>query len=205
MGNYSSEDFTANWGHQIAKDQFVSYVGAAWSPTYEIDEYLTPGTTQQYAVTALPQWKAGAASNGNWGGSTNAVTKDAPANLVKDAALFAAYINTSTSGLSIDERPATPAGGGRGLFPASLARASVPEFNAPVPHFTGNVNAEFSKLAAEVPKQFQWDPWDTEFANYVTTQMAAAAAGKEPWSQVLKTTQSQLVTYAKDAGYSVEG
>ena len=201
----TAEDFTANWGHQIAKDQFVSYVGAAWSPTYEIDEYLTPGTTQQYAVTALPQWKAGAASNGNWGGSTNAVTKDAPANLVKDAALFAAYINTSASGLSVDERPATPAGGGRGLFPASLARASVPEFNAPVPHFTGNVNAEFSKLAAEVPKQFQWDPWDTEFANYVTTQMAAAAAGKEPWSQVLKTTQSQLVTYAKDAGYSVEG
>jgi hypothetical protein len=35
--------------------------------------------------------------------------------------------------------------------------------------------------------------------------MAAAAAGKESWSAVLNTTQSELVSYAKSAGYSVQG
>jgi hypothetical protein len=35
--------------------------------------------------------------------------------------------------------------------------------------------------------------------------MAAAAGGKESWTAVLNNTQSELVSYAKSAGYSVEG
>ena len=196
-------DFTADWGHHIAADRYVSMVGAGWSPTYMVDAYLPAGSTQQWAVTQMPQWTAGSHAAANWGGSTNAVTKDAPASVVKDAALFAAFINTSKSGLSVDESPATPAGGGRGLFPAALARASVPAFSAAVPHFSGNINAQFSTFANNVPTKFEWSPWDTEFGNFVITQMAAAAAGKESWSKVLTTTQSQLVSYAQSAGYSV--
>ncbi len=158
-------------------------IGAGWSPTYMVDAYLPTGSTQQWAVTQMPQWTAGGHAAANWGGSTNAVTKDAPADVVKDAALFAAFINTSKSGLAIDESPATPAGGGRGLFPAALARASVPQFSAPVPHFAGNINAQFSTYANNVPTKFEWSPWDTEFGNFVTTQMAKAAAGKESWSR----------------------
>jgi multiple sugar transport system substrate-binding protein len=198
-------DFEADWGHHIADDRYVAMVGAGWSPTYMVDAYLPTGSTQQWAVTQMPQWTAGAHAAANWGGSTNAVTKDAPADVVKDAALFAAFINTSKSGLTIDESPATPAGGGRGLFPAALARASVSEFSAPIPHFSGNINAQFSTYAGEVPTKFEWSPWDTEFGNFVTTQMAAAAAGKEPWSKVLTATQSQLVSYAQSAGYSISG
>jgi multiple sugar transport system substrate-binding protein len=199
------DDFTADWGHHIAADRYAAMVGAGWSPTYMVDAYLPTGSSQQWAVTQMPQWTAGSHAAANWGGSTNAVTKDCPSSLVKDAALFAAFINTSKSGLSIDERPATPAGGGRGLFPAALARASVAEFSAAVPHFAGNINAQFSTYANEVPTNFEWSPWDTEFGNFVTTQMAAAAAGKQSWSKVLTATQSQLVSYAQSAGYSVSG
>ncbi len=198
------QDFTADWGHHIAEDRYAAFISAAWSPTYMIDEYLPKNTTQRYAVAQLPQWSAGAHVGANWGGSTNAVTKDCPPNLVADAALFAAYINTSKSGLTIDEKPATAAGGGRGLFPADLARASVAQFNAPVPNFIGNVNAEFSKLAAEVPETWQWSPWETEFDTYLPTNLEAAVAGKLAWSQVLPKTQSELVAYAKSAGYTVE-
>jgi multiple sugar transport system substrate-binding protein len=198
-------DFSADWGHHIGADRYVAMVGAGWSPTYMVDTYLPAGSTQQWAVTQLPQWTAGGHAAANWGGSTNAVTKDAPSNLVKDAALFAAFINTSKSGLSIDESPATPAGGGRGLFPAALARSGVSAFSAPVPHFAGNINAQFSTYANEVPVKFEWSPWDAEFGNFVTTQMAAAAGGKESWSKVLTSTQSQLVSYAQSAGYSVSG
>ncbi len=199
------EDFSADWGHHIGADRYVAMIGAGWSPTYMVDTYLPAGSTQQWAVTQLPQWTAGGHAAANWGGSTNAVTKDAPSNLVKDAALFAAFINTSKSGLSIDESPATPAGGGRGLFPAALARSGVSAFSAPVPHFAGNINAQFSTYANEVPVKFEWSPWDAEFGNFVTTQMAAAAGGKESWSKVLTSTQSQLVSYAQSAGYSVSG
>ncbi len=198
-------DFSADWGHHIGADRYVAMVGAGWSPTYMVDTYLPAGSTQQWAVTQLPQWTAGGHAAANWGGSTNAVTKDAPSNLVKDAALFAAFINTSKSGLTIDESPATPAGGGRGLFPAALARSGVSAFSAPVPHFAGNINAQFSTYANEVPVKFEWSPWDAEFGNFVTTQMAAAAGGKESWPKVLTSTQSQLVSYAQSAGYSVSG
>ncbi len=201
----TDDDFTADWGHHIANDEYASYVGAAWGPTYEVDEYLTSAHPQTYTVTELPQWAAGAHADANWGGSTNAVTKDAPADLVADSALFAAYINTSASGLTVDERPATTSGGGRGLFPASVQRSSVAEFSAPVPDFTGNVNAEFSTLSASVPTNFEWSPWDTEFGTDVTTQLEAAAAGKESWSKALQVTEQQMLSYAKTAGYSVEG
>jgi multiple sugar transport system substrate-binding protein len=197
------EDFEADWGHHIGQDRYVAMVGAGWSPTYMVDAYLPAGSTQQWAITQMPQWTAGAHSSANWGGSTNAVTKDCPSSDVKDAATFAAYINTAKSGLAIDEKPATTSGGGRGLFPAALARASVPEFSAAVPHFQGNVNAQYSQYAADVPVKFEWSPWDSELGTYLTTEMGKAAAGKEPWSQVLVNTESELLSYAKSAGYSV--
>ncbi|MBO0834216.1 MAG: extracellular solute-binding protein [Actinobacteria bacterium] len=197
------QDFQAAWTHHIAQDNYVAMIGAGWSPTYMVDAYLPTNSTQQWAIAEMPQWTAGAHAAANWGGSTNAVTKDCPSNLVKDAATFAAYINTAKSALSVDEKPATPSGGGRGLFPASLARASVSEFSAAVPHFSGNINAQFSQYAANVPVKFQWSPWDTELGTFLTTEMGKAAAGKEAWSQVLVNTQSQLVAYAKSAGYKV--
>jgi multiple sugar transport system substrate-binding protein len=198
------QDFQADWGHHIGQDRYVAMVGAGWSPTYMVDAYLPSGSAQHWAITQMPQWTAGATASANWGGSTNAVTKDCPANMVKDAALFAAYINTSTSALAVDEKPATTTGGGRGLFPASLARASVPEFTAAVPHFAGNVNAQFSQYAETVPVNFEWSPWDSELGTFLTNEMGKAAAGKEPWSQVLVSTETQLLNYAKSAGYTVE-
>jgi multiple sugar transport system substrate-binding protein len=199
------DDFTADWGHHIADDYYAAMVGAGWSPTYMVATYQAPRSKQRWAVTQMPQWVPGGHATANWGGSTNAVTKDCPSKDVKYAALFAAYINTSKSGLTIDEKPATAAGGGRGLFPAALARASIPQFNAPVPYFIGNVNALFNKYAEQVVTNFEWSPWDTEFGNFVTTQMASAAAGKESWDKALQVTESELVSYAKSAGYSVEG
>lgn len=197
------QDFQADWTHHVAQDNYVAMIGAGWSPTYMVDAYLPAGSTQQWAIAEMPQWTAGAHAAANWGGSTNAVTKNCPSNLVKDAATFASYINTAKSALSVDEKPATTSGGGRGLFPASLARGSVPEFSAPVPHFSGNINAQFSQYAANVPVKFQWSPWDTELGTFLTAEMGKAAAGKEPWSQVLVNTQNQLVSYAKSAGYTI--
>jgi multiple sugar transport system substrate-binding protein len=196
-------DFEADWGHHIGQDRYAAMVGAGWSPTYMVDAYLPTGSTQQWAIAQMPQWTAGAHAAANWGGSTNAVTKDCPSADVKDAAMFAAYINTAKSGLAIDEKPATTAGGGRGLFPAALARASVPEFSATVPHFQGDINAQFSQYADQVPVRFEWSPWDSELGTFLTNEMDKAAAGKEPWSQVLVNVESQLLSYAKSAGYSV--
>ena len=195
-------DFTTDWTHHIAQDKYAAMVGAAWGPDYVISSNLASNSTEEWAVTQLPQWTAGAHATANWGGSTNAVTKDCPSQDVKDAALFAAYINTSKSGIAIDEEPGTQ--GGRGLFPAASARASVPQFKASVPHFSGNINALYSQYAAQVVTNWVWSPFDAEFRSFMSTELASAIAGKQTWSQALQAVESQLVSYAKSAGYSVE-
>jgi multiple sugar transport system substrate-binding protein len=198
-----SSDFTSLWGHQIANGTFASYLGAAWAPTNVVDEYLSPSVPQTFQITSMPQWSAGAHADSNWGGTGTGVTKDTPSSAVPAAALFLAWLSTSKAALTIDETPATE--GGIGNFPASLERASTPQFNRPIPHFVGHINQEFGALANDVPTGFQWDPWDSEFVSFVNTQMGQAAAGKESWDAALANTQQQLVSYAKDAGYSVQG
>jgi hypothetical protein len=84
-------------------------------------------------------------------------------------------------------------------------RDSIPQFSKPVPDFIGQVNATFAANAENVPTNFEWSPWDTEFGNYITAQLPAAAAGKESWTKALQVTQQQLVAYAKNAGYQVVG
>ncbi len=197
-------DFTTEWEHQVASDDYAAYLSAAWAPTYVLDPYMNPKHPQTFALTAMPQWKAGANADANWGGSTYGVTKDCPSADVKDAALFVAYINTAPSALKILEAPVAPgAAGGAGVFPADVNRASVAEFNKPVPNFIGNINKEFANLSAGVPTQFQWSPWDTEITSFVTSQFGAAAAGKQSLSHALAQVQSQVVSYATSAGYSV--
>jgi multiple sugar transport system substrate-binding protein len=195
-------DFTTDWTHHIANDKYAAMVGAAWGPNYVISSNLSANSGQEWAVTQLPQWTASAHATANWGGSTNAVTKNCPSQDVKDAALFAAYINTSKSGVAIDEEPSSK--GGRGLFPAANARASVSAFNAPVPYFSGNVNASYSKYASQVVTNWQWSPFDAEFRSFMETEFASAVAGKQTWTQALQGVESQLVAYAKSAGYTVE-
>lgn len=200
-----ADDDSPQYGHDVATDRLAAAIGAAWSPSYDIDGYLPANSTEDWAVTGLPQWTAGAHADANWGGSTNAITKDCPTQDVADAVKFALYINTSKSGLAIDEEAATAKGGGRGLFPADVNRDSVPQFLAPIPHFVGPVNAEFSKLANDVRPNFEWSPWDLEFGSEMSSQLEAAFAGKESADQVLAKVQSELVGYAKSAGYSVQG
>ena len=195
-------DFTAPYAKNVADDTYASMVGTAWGPSYLVAGFQTKGSTQQWAVTEMPQWTAGAAANGSWGGSTNAVTTDCPAQDVKAAVEFAAYINTSSGGMTTDEKPTTS--GGRGLFPASLTRASVAQFSAPIAYFTGQVNAQFNTYASQVVENFEFGPWDTELYNFFGTEMTKAVARTESFNQALNNIESDLLNYARSIGYTVE-
>lgn len=198
-----STDFAPAWESQIGKGMYASYLSAAWSPTYEIDEYVKAGS-QHFAVTHMPEWSAGHLVNANWGGSTNAVTKQAKH--PRAAALLASFIDSSPSGLQIDEKPATKAGGGRGLFPADIHRASVPAFSQLTPNFvTPNVNAVYSKYTANVDEKFQWSPWTSFFNSEISSQLQDAISGKESFDTALKNTQAAVVKFAQGEGFTVHG
>ena len=152
----------------------------------------------------MPQWTAGAHAEANWGGSTNAVTKDCPADEVRTRRCSPP---TST--------PQQRAGGGREArdrerrrarpVPGLAARASVPEFGSAVPDFTGQVNAVFAANSAGRADQLRVEPVGHRVRQLHHRPDPAAAAGKESWTKALQVAQQQLVAYAKDAGYPVQG
>jgi multiple sugar transport system substrate-binding protein len=196
-----SSDYTPAWETQIGDGDFASYMLAAWSPTYEVDEYLKGSNSQQFAVTHMPEWTAGTETDANWGGSSQAVTVQS-AN-PEAAALFVSFINTSKAGLVTDEKPATASGAGRGLFPANVQRASVPEFNAAVPSFVGDVNAQFSKYVPTVNTSFQWSPFSEFLFTELSGEVTAAFSGAMTISAALAATQNAVIEYGNASGYKV--
>jgi len=195
-----TSDYTPAWETQIADGTFASYMLAAWSPTYEIDEYLT-GNSQQFAVTHMPEWTAGTETDANWGGSSQAVTIQSQH--PEAAALFATFIDTSKSMLETDQQPATPSGGGLGIFPGDIHRASVPAFSAKVPNFQGNVNAEFAQYASTVNTSFQWSPFTEFLFTELSSEVTAAFSGTTTISDALAATQSAVIKYGNASGYNV--
>lgn len=196
----NSTDDTPAWETQIADGDFASYMLAAWAPTYEVDEYLK-GNSQQFAVTHMPEWTAGKQTDANWGGSSQAVTVQSKN--PEAAALFVSFINTSKAGLETDVKPATPAGAGRGLFPANVHAASLPEFNAAVPNFLGNVNAEFARYVPTVNTSFQWSPFTEFLFTELSGEVTAAFSGTTTVSAALAATQSAVIKYGDASGYTV--
>lgn len=193
--------YSVNDEHNIALGKYATYLQAAWYPSYDLDPYVTTKLPQTFAMAPLPQWTAGAHASANNGGSSNAVTDQAPD--PKAAAEFAAYINTSPSGINIDE--AVASSGGRGLFPAASARATVPAFkSAKIPNFPSNTLQVYSQAAQDVNTGFVWSPWTVDLENALSVDADAAATGKMSVASALSKVQSTIVTDAESEGYSVK-
>ena len=193
-----AKGFTVSDYHNISTARYASYVTAAWYPGI-LDQYVTKSAPQHFAVTLLPQWTPGGHASANDGGSANAVTSQSahPA----AAAEFAAWINTSASGVNLDAKQGTS---GRGLFPASVNRGKAPAFNVPIPNFAPNANKVFSSSAADVNVGFQYSPWTNALESAIAVYGPDALSGKLSPAQALAKTQAEVVTTAQQEGYSVK-
>src|SRR5205085_1498412 len=54
--------FTADWSKALASGQYAAFVGAAWSPGYELAPYRKPGAG--WKAAPLPQWSSGSLDTG---------------------------------------------------------------------------------------------------------------------------------------------
>ena len=195
-----SNDWTPPWIHELGAGDYASVIGAAWSPTYEIEPYIPKGSTQQWRAAEIPQWTAGAQVDSNWGGSTNAVTKQTK--YPEAAALFAAWINTHLSTLSV---MTTDIGeGGSGLFTADLSTPKVGKFLSPVPFLGGQkANEVFSNMVPWVDKDFQWSPWTSYVYNQMTVEFTDLFAGKITTDQTIQNLQNKVTSFARAQGFQV--
>jgi multiple sugar transport system substrate-binding protein len=193
-------DWTPQWQSNIGKGIYASVAGPAWAPTYMIQPYVKPGTDNWNAAD-IPQWDSnGTFLDGNWGGSTNAVTTQSQN--PDAAALFAAWINTSGASEKLDVTDIKQ--GGRGQVPANKFGIQQPEMFAPNPALHNQVSGPiYMKAASAVDNSFQWSPWTDYVYNEMTIEFTNAAAGKETWDQALDNLQHDVTVFAKSMGYKV--
>lgn len=191
-------DWTPEWGSSFEKGTFMSFFGAAWSPVSQIQPYKTE-SAPAYNVALMPQWDPENPSNGNWGGSSFAVTshsKNAEA-----ATLLAAWMNLSEYALISDVVP-----GGRGLFPAGVSGYELDEFKSPDPNLDDQVAADLWIEAMEtVDVSFEWSPWTNYFYDELTNELIASYEGKQTWEAALDNLQKKMVEYARSMDYEVVG
>jgi multiple sugar transport system substrate-binding protein len=194
------DDYTPEWESNIGKGLYASVPGAAWAPTYLLQPYVKPGTDDWNAAD-IPQWSSnGKLVDGNYGGSTNAVTTQS--NYPEAAALFAAWINTSAAGENLDVVDTSK--GGRGLIPANQYGIQQPQMYTPNPALKNQVSGPvYIKAASSVDSSFQWSPWTDYVYNQMTIEFTKAATGKETWDQALNNLQNEVTVFAKSSGYKV--
>lgn len=197
----ASPNWTPEWSAAIAKGAYANIVIAAWGPEYMVGSNMKP-PFDKWNLTDIPQWKEGQFVTGNYGGSSDAVTTQSkhPA----EAALFAAWMNTSKAGVTLGITPATA--GGRGFYPASNYLNDIPVHNEPVKAMNGQLaNAVFAKSSAAVENTFVFSPWSTFVASELGVLVKAfAVEGTMTTSEALDDFQGKLIEFAKSQNYEVD-
>jgi multiple sugar transport system substrate-binding protein len=189
------DTYTNDWNTALGNGSIACWQAGAWG-TY-ISTY-GPDYSGKWKVRLMPQWTAGGKVNGNYGGSTIAVTKASkhPA----EAAQFSQWLNTDakvTLGLTNPDKAA--------LFPVTLATLSNKQWSeVTYDYWSGQaIHQVMAEAAQQIDPNFAWSP----FTNYVYTTygdlLVQVRAGKATFEKAMQDLQTAVVTYAKDQGFTV--
>ncbi|SDE14163.1 ABC transporter substrate-binding protein [Glycomyces harbinensis] len=188
-------DFSDQWYQALNRGKYATWITAAWGPVFL--QSTAASTSGKWRAAPMPQWEAGDAVSGNWGGSTSAVFAVSENRIA--AAVFAQFINTdpeSTMTMATEQF----------LFPPTKALLEDPAFTGQEPEFYGGqrVNEVFAQISDTVSPDFQWPPFqDQVYADYSDTVGTAIAEGGDALG-ALDQWQSRVTEYAELQGFTVE-
>ena len=193
--------FTAEYYTALGSGQIASSIEAAWGPGVTAAS-LNDKTAGEWRAAPLPQWsKDQPLRSGNWGGSSNVVTKQSKH--PKAATLFAVWLNTAKG-------PVESNWINFGIFPASLSGLAAPDLNQPDKNpskFFGGQNLVqlYSDASKAVSVDFAWAPWFAFVNDNFNKQIDALFTGKMTPKQALDAWQEESLKNAKNDGYDVKG
>jgi multiple sugar transport system substrate-binding protein len=172
---------------------YLTWPTSAWGPSY-FASYVTSKSAGHWIQAALP---GSATSSGNWGGSTYPVFSQSkhPA----QAAEFAEWLAASPQSWNI--AVTTPSL----LFPTykpELAAPAMQSLTIPMLQKGAPLFANPAKTAPKIPA-ITWPPFMTYYLNSTTAWAAKFFAGTQTLPQYLQLLQTNMVTYAKQQGFSV--
>lgn len=195
-GNLSPTDtYTSEWNSALASQNVACWQSGAWGP--EVVEPAAPDLAGKWRMTLMPQWVAGDKVNGNYGGSTIAVTK-ASAH-PEQAATFDQWLNTDPAAtLEL-------ANGTAGLFPVTNQTTSDPAWADKTYDYWGGekIHQVTSKASEQVDVSFQWSPLTGFVYTTYAAELTKVRNGEITYEQLMADMQTLTTAYATDQGYTV--
>ena len=187
--------YTPEWNAGLNNGTQAGWIGAVWGPG--VLSGNAADTAGKWKAAPLPNWDAAAPSNGNWGGSSTAVTTQSKHQ--KAAAEFATWLNTDKDAVAALVKQT-------GIYPADTkAAASVLTAS---PDFFKN-QSDFYDVAATAAKQvapFSYGPnvnvafsaYNDEFAK------AAQARTVDAFSAAVTAMQKTTLDDLKSSGFKTK-
>ncbi|MEU4688103.1 extracellular solute-binding protein [Actinoplanes sp. NPDC023714] len=187
---------TTDFYNGLASGKYATYIAAGWGPGYL--QSVAKTTSGKWRAAPLPQWTAGANAQGDWGGSSFAVTDqtkypEQAATVAKE--IFGAK-NTDAWKIGIDEAF---------LFPTATPILESAAFKGKEYEFFGGqkVNEVFVP-AYNAIGEFAWSPFNSYNFNQLTTGLNQAIEKKTSWTAALDTAQANVAQYATQQGFKVQ-
>jgi multiple sugar transport system substrate-binding protein len=195
-GNLAPADtYSSDWSTAIGNGTIACWASGAWGPG--VIEPNAPDLAGKWQAYLMPQWTAGGAVNGNYGGSTIAVT--AASAHPQEAETFNRWLNT-------DPAATLPlANGPAGLFPVTLATIANPEWSEFTSDFWGGqkLHQVTGEAAAQVDVNFQWSPFTDFVYQTYASELVNVMGGTSTLVQAMANLQAQSIQFATDQGFTV--
>jgi multiple sugar transport system substrate-binding protein len=196
-GNLSpAATWSSDWNTALDKGNIACWQAGAWGPESIIP--AAPDTKGNWEIELMPQWTADGKSNGNYGGSSIAVTSASQHQKAADE--FARWLTTDPA--------ATLAltGGGAQLFPVQNSVTSDATWTAAKDDFFGGQTTHqvMAAAMAQVDPSFGWSPFTDFVYSAYATDLVQVHSGKMTFEALMNDLQTKSVQYAKDQGFTVK-
>ncbi len=196
-GNLNPVDtYTNDWNTALGNGSIACWPSGSWGTFISAS---APDFAGKWKVYPMPQWTTGDKINGNYGGSTSAVTQ-ASAH-PKEAAQFAQWLNLDPKATLDLTNP-----DGAGLFPVTQTTLTDPTWkDTTYDYWSGQaIHQVMADAAQEVDVNFAWSPFtDFVFTTYAD-EITQVKAGTITFEQALQDLQDKSVAYAQDQGFTVK-
>ena len=178
----------------LGRGKYLTYIAAGWGPGYL--QSVAKTTAGKWRAAPLPQWTAGGNAQGDWGGSTFAVTDQSKH--PKEAAEVAEQIfGTDKAAWKIGLDQAF-------LFPTVKPILEWSYFQQNKYAFFGGqqVNKIFGP-AYDGVGTFDWNPFNDYVAQQIQTAVGQAVSKKSSWSDAMDSVQNTVSDYASKQGFKL--
>ncbi|GGI43759.1 multiple sugar transport system substrate-binding protein [Agromyces flavus] len=187
--------WTDEWNNAYNSGEVWTWNSAVWGANSIASG--APDTAGKWSVALAPQWEAGGAAAGNWGGSSIAVFKGT--DHLYEAAKFALWLNTSDEALTILNEQAA-------IYPATEAGLDLPTLTEGVEFYGGQAIYDvFAEASAQVDPDFTWGPTMTQTYADVSDGFKAAASGSGTLMEALEKGQQSTVDALEAQSIPVAG